>query len=71
VLGQKKKKKKFRKFHLQISFALSYLRVTPLFCQKKRFIMGKKEGKSELPLHKVIMVGAGGVGKSALTLQWM
>ncbi|KAG5462948.1 MAG: P-loop containing nucleoside triphosphate hydrolase protein [Olpidium bornovanus] len=30
--------------------------------------MGKK-GKQDLPLHKVIMVGSGGVGKSALTLQ--
>ncbi|KJE91138.1 transforming protein ral [Capsaspora owczarzaki ATCC 30864] len=29
-----------------------------------------KENKA-LPLHKVIMVGAGGVGKSALTLQFM
>lgn len=25
----------------------------------------------QLPLHKIIMVGAGGVGKSALTLQYM
>lgn len=24
-----------------------------------------------LPFHKIIMVGAGGVGKSALTLQYM
>ncbi|KAF9369047.1 hypothetical protein CPB97_003963 [Podila verticillata] len=32
--------------------------------------MGKK-GKQDLPLHKVIMVGSGGVGKSALTLQYM
>ncbi|KAL6042770.1 Ras-related protein Ral-a [Balamuthia mandrillaris] len=30
--------------------------------------MGKKK---ELPLHKIIVVGAGGVGKSALTLQFM
>lgn len=34
--------------------------------------MGKKPaGKNDLPLHKVIMVGGGGVGKSALTLQFM
>lgn len=33
--------------------------------------MGKKEGKGEAPLHRIIMVGAGGVGKSALTLQYM
>jgi len=30
-----------------------------------------KKGKQDLPLHKVIMVGSGGVGKSALTLQYM
>ncbi|CAG8719169.1 17726_t:CDS:2, partial [Racocetra fulgida] len=33
-------------------------------------VMGKK-AKQDLPLHKVIMVGSGGVGKSALTLQYM
>ncbi|KAG0369619.1 small GTPase superfamily [Gamsiella multidivaricata] len=32
--------------------------------------MGKK-AKQDIPLHKVIMVGSGGVGKSALTLQYM
>ncbi|KAF9282275.1 hypothetical protein BGZ68_006086 [Mortierella alpina] len=32
--------------------------------------MGKK-AKQDMPLHKVIMVGSGGVGKSALTLQYM
>ncbi|CAJ0636583.1 247_t:CDS:2 [Entrophospora sp. SA101] len=32
--------------------------------------MGKK-AKPDLPLHKVIMVGSGGVGKSALTLRYM
>ncbi|KAF9951657.1 hypothetical protein BGZ65_005819 [Modicella reniformis] len=32
--------------------------------------MGKKTTQ-EVPLHKVIMVGSGGVGKSALTLQYM
>lgn len=30
-----------------------------------------KNAKHDLPLHKVIMVGSGGVGKSALTLQYM
>lgn len=30
-----------------------------------------KEKTSDLPVHKVIMVGSGGVGKSALTLQFM
>ena len=33
--------------------------------------MRKKAAKSDLPLYKVIMVGSGGVGKSALTLQFM
>jgi GTPase SAR1 family protein len=33
--------------------------------------MGRKEAKQEIPLHKIIMVGTGGVGKSALTLQYM
>ncbi|KAM4602076.1 ras-related protein Ral-B-like isoform 1-T3 [Polymixia lowei] len=32
---------------------------------------GKNKGQSSLVLHKVIMVGSGGVGKSALTLQFM
>jgi len=31
----------------------------------------KTKGSSPLALHKVIMVGSGGVGKSALTLQFM
>lgn len=33
--------------------------------------MAKSKSKQTLPLHKVIMVGSGGVGKSALTLQYM
>lgn len=34
--------------------------------------MAKKgERAGDLPVHKVIMVGSGGVGKSALTLQFM
>lgn len=32
---------------------------------------GKSKNQSSLALHKVIMVGSGGVGKSALTLQFM
>lgn len=32
---------------------------------------GKGKNQSSLVLHKVIMVGSGGVGKSALTLQFM
>lgn len=31
----------------------------------------KSKNQSSLALHKVIMVGSGGVGKSALTLQFM
>jgi GTPase SAR1 family protein len=31
----------------------------------------KNKTQSSLALHKVIMVGSGGVGKSALTLQFM
>jgi len=33
--------------------------------------MSNKKGASSSSLHKVIMVGSGGVGKSALTLQFM
>ncbi|XP_056287087.1 ras-related protein ralB-B-like isoform X2 [Pseudoliparis swirei] len=32
---------------------------------------GKNKNQTSLALHKVIMVGSGGVGKSALTLQFM
>jgi len=31
----------------------------------------KKQNAGQTSLHKVIMVGSGGVGKSALTLQFM
>jgi len=30
-----------------------------------------QNGKKQAPIYKVIMVGSGGVGKSALTLQYM
>ena len=33
--------------------------------------MGHFIQAAELPLHKVIMIGSGGVGKSALTLRFM
>lgn len=35
--------------------------------------MAKKSERAgeQVPVHKVIMVGSGGVGKSALTLQFM
>ena len=33
--------------------------------------MSKKGKKDDIPLHKIIIAGTGGVGKSALTLQFM
>jgi len=33
--------------------------------------MAQAARRQELPVYKVIMVGSGGVGKSALTLQFM
>ncbi|XP_053368743.1 ras-related protein Ral-B-like isoform X1 [Clarias gariepinus] len=38
---------------------------------RSRMAANKSKGQSSLVLHKVIMVGSGGVGKSALTLQFM
>ncbi|XP_069010837.1 LOW QUALITY PROTEIN: ras-related protein Ral-B-like [Embiotoca jacksoni] len=37
----------------------------------QRWLPAKVKNQSSLALHKVIMVGSGGVGKSALTLQFM
>lgn len=37
----------------------------------KRGMSTGPPGRFEIPLHKIIMVGAGGTGKSALTLQYM
>ena len=34
-------------------------------------MMSSKKGNSSLDLHKVILLGTGGVGKSALTFQFM
>lgn len=39
--------------------------------QKKKEIMSKAKTQQPAVIHKVIMVGSGGVGKSALTLQFM
>jgi GTPase SAR1 family protein len=39
--------------------------------QKKKEIMSKAKSQQPAVIHKVIMVGSGGVGKSALTLQFM
>ena len=39
--------------------------------QKKEEIMSKAKTQQPAVIHKVIMVGSGGVGKSALTLQFM
>ena len=33
--------------------------------------MSEERGKTQTNLHKVIMIGSGGVGKSAITLQFM
>lgn len=38
---------------------------------KKKEIMSKAKSQQPAVIHKVIMVGSGGVGKSALTLQFM
>lgn len=43
-----------------------------LFGKKKPVeIMSKAKAQQPAVIHKVIMVGSGGVGKSALTLQFM
>jgi len=39
--------------------------------RKQQIVMTSKKGAASPSLHKVIMVGSGGVGKSALTLQFM
>lgn len=39
--------------------------------EESKMATGKNKSQSSLALHKVIMVGSGGVGKSALTLQFM
>ncbi|KAB1276067.1 Ras-related protein Ral-A [Camelus dromedarius] len=39
--------------------------------ESSRMAANKPKGQNSLALHKVIMVGSGGVGKSALTLQFM
>lgn len=38
---------------------------------QKKNIMSKAKAQQPAVIHKVIMVGSGGVGKSALTLQFM
>lgn len=39
--------------------------------EHRNMAAAKPKGQNSLALHKVIMVGSGGVGKSALTLQFM
>lgn len=39
--------------------------------QARAMASSKNKNQTSLVLHKVIMVGSGGVGKSALTLQFM
>lgn len=41
------------------------------FLLHRAMAAAKPKGQNSLALHKVIMVGSGGVGKSALTLQFM
>ncbi|XP_040084883.1 ras-related protein Ral-B isoform X2 [Oryx dammah] len=43
----------------------------PRLAETSRMAANKSKSQSSLALHKVIMVGSGGVGKSALTLQFM
>ncbi|GET02964.1 ras-related protein Ral-A [Rhizophagus clarus] len=45
-----------------------YIGLLAFFVKILIMVKGRKQ---DLPLHKVIMVGSGGVGKSALTLQYM
>ncbi len=53
---------------IAIKGQLRYVQVETVYGQS----MARKGEKSgEVPVHKVIMVGSGGVGKSALTLQFM
>lgn len=43
----------------------------PVDWRRPDMASGKSKSQTSLVLHKVIMVGSGGVGKSALTLQFM
>lgn len=45
--------------------------LAPRLWQAGTMAASKSKNQSSLALHKVIMVGSGGVGKSALTLQFM
>lgn len=49
------------------TFSLWYLHLSV----HRAMAAAKPKGQNSLALHKVIMVGSGGVGKSALTLQFM
>jgi hypothetical protein len=54
----------------RVRFYDSYFWVACL-AKSLTWIQMVKKSKHSIPLHKVIMVGSGGVGKSALTLQYM
>ncbi|KAG9355951.1 hypothetical protein JZ751_000795 [Albula glossodonta] len=57
---------------LHLSFLLFLpVSVSPFLCARVAMAASKPKGQNSLALHKVIMVGSGGVGKSALTLQFM
>ena len=51
-----------------MSNCLSFLRREP---DSEDWTMSKPKAQQPAVIHKVIMVGSGGVGKSALTLQFM
>ncbi|KAF7474439.1 Hypothetical predicted protein [Marmota monax] len=51
--------------------AVQILLNPPVKTRQHTMAANKPKGQNSLALHKVIMVGSGGVGKSALTLQFM
>lgn len=54
-----------------LSLSLSSFPPCEWVCVWAVMTTNKPKGQNSLALHKVIMVGSGGVGKSALTLQFM
>ncbi|TNN53773.1 Ras-related protein Ral-A [Liparis tanakae] len=54
-----------------ISFVITAQSDGGAMCAVTAMAAAKPKGQNSLALHKVIMVGSGGVGKSALTLQFM
>lgn len=56
-----------RMYFFLLGFFILYLQIF----HNPKMAANKPKGQNSLALHKVIMVGSGGVGKSALTLQFM